>query len=217
MHPPVIKVTSFHCILFIVFHEHFKYCHSSVTTLLVFLGFIIPYSHISSPPSSLLSAFTIASNPPLLSLPCTSYSQGPIWMDDVDCSLQHEVLEQCRFRGWGVHNCGHSEDVGVICGPGEWWRFLFLWLRFIWWRFPFLSDNFLGSVNNLTVTHVVSTSVSLRWEVSRQINRDLNLLKEKHLMQNECDWYVNETFTDSHCIHHNFAFLQGQQIDFWWM
>ena len=37
------------------FMNTFKYCHSSVTTLLVFLGFIIPYFHISSPPSSLAS------------------------------------------------------------------------------------------------------------------------------------------------------------------
>ena len=33
---------------------------------------------------------------------------------------------------------------------------------------PLLSDNYPGSVNNLTVTHVASTSVTLQWEVSRK-------------------------------------------------
>ena len=38
----------------------------------------------------------------------------------------------------------------------------------IGWRFPFLSENYPGSVNNLTVTRVAATSVTLQWEVSRQ-------------------------------------------------
>ncbi|XP_062512309.1 MAM and LDL-receptor class A domain-containing protein 1-like isoform X2 [Corticium candelabrum] len=41
---------------------------------------------------------------------------GSIWMDDVRCSASDLRLQHCSFRGWGIHNCGHSEDVGVICG-----------------------------------------------------------------------------------------------------
>ena len=37
-------------------------------------------------------------------------------MDDVRCSASDLRLQHCSFRGWGIHNCGHSEDVGVICG-----------------------------------------------------------------------------------------------------
>ncbi len=44
---------------------------------------------------------------------------GPIWMDNVDCSHGHEVLEDCDFNGWGVHNCRHDADIGVICLKGS--------------------------------------------------------------------------------------------------
>ena len=43
----------------------------------------------------------------------------PIWMDDVRCLRGEEVLDECSFRGWGLHNCHHEDDVGVVCVPGE--------------------------------------------------------------------------------------------------
>lgn len=39
-------------------------------------------------------------------------------MDNIDCSHGHEVLEDCEFNGWGVHNCQHNADIGVICLNG---------------------------------------------------------------------------------------------------
>ena len=36
-------------------------------------------------------------------------------MDDLDCAGFESSLEFCSFRGWGVSNCGHGEDVGVDC------------------------------------------------------------------------------------------------------
>ncbi|KAG7277961.1 hypothetical protein CRUP_022131, partial [Coryphaenoides rupestris] len=40
---------------------------------------------------------------------------GPIWLDNVVCNGEEEALSQCAHQEFGEHNCGHHEDVGVIC------------------------------------------------------------------------------------------------------
>jgi len=58
----------------------------------------------------------------IVTLPLSSFGggSGAILLDNVQCSGLEERFEQCSHRGIGVHNCDHSEDVGVVCDLGTW-------------------------------------------------------------------------------------------------
>ena len=40
---------------------------------------------------------------------------GTIWLDDVNCTGIENFIYECGHRNFGENNCGHGEDVGVIC------------------------------------------------------------------------------------------------------
>ena len=44
---------------------------------------------------------------------------GEIILDDISCVGTESDLTQCGHSGHGNHNCGHSEDAGVVCSPGS--------------------------------------------------------------------------------------------------
>ena len=49
------------------------------------------------------------------------YGQGssPIMLDDVRCMGSETNIAFCNTSVWYKHNCGHHEDVGVICDKGN--------------------------------------------------------------------------------------------------
>jgi hypothetical protein len=40
---------------------------------------------------------------------------GPILLDDVACRGSEKSLENCINKGWGMANCNHAMDVGIVC------------------------------------------------------------------------------------------------------
>jgi len=41
--------------------------------------------------------------------------EGEIWMDNLGCTGSETDLADCQHNGFAQHNCGHNEDVSILC------------------------------------------------------------------------------------------------------
>ena len=44
---------------------------------------------------------------------------GDILLDEVNCNGNEDNIGECQHQAWGVHDCQHYEDAGVICTDGK--------------------------------------------------------------------------------------------------
>lgn len=40
---------------------------------------------------------------------------GTIWLKGAECKGTETTLKDCQLEPWGMHNCDHTEDAGVVC------------------------------------------------------------------------------------------------------
>ena len=43
---------------------------------------------------------------------------GAILLDKVNCRGNETSLADCEHTEWGHHDCGHHEDVTIVCADG---------------------------------------------------------------------------------------------------
>lgn len=43
------------------------------------------------------------------------WGASPICLDDMSCTGEETDFFECQAKTWGIHNCHHGEDAGVVC------------------------------------------------------------------------------------------------------
>ena len=46
-------------------------------------------------------------------------SNRPILLDNLGCTGTEKSLFDCQHNGVGIHNCDHSDDIGILCDKSK--------------------------------------------------------------------------------------------------
>lgn len=97
-----------------------SYCIAQVNSLQFFKEgegdkTCIDYRFVFQRKSCKMSLFKFCIRTSMAAIGVFEMGSGPIWMNDVQCEGHETSLANCSFTGYGVHNCDHEKDAGVVC------------------------------------------------------------------------------------------------------
>ncbi|XP_048368586.1 lysyl oxidase homolog 2 [Sphaerodactylus townsendi] len=128
-------------------------------------------------------------------IPSSKYGKGDgrIWLDNVYCTGKEATLAECTSNGWGVSDCKHTEDVGVVCSERRIPGFKF-------------DDSEVNQVKNMNI-HVEDTRIQAILGSSRKrlpVTEGYVEIKEGGVWKQICD--INWTTKNSRVICGMFGF-----------
>ena len=44
---------------------------------------------------------------------------GTIWLSKLNCTGKEGNIAQCNHYYWGLSDCTHEQDIGVVCNTGK--------------------------------------------------------------------------------------------------